>query len=102
MAKVRFAFGKNGLMVTLPDEYTYEVIESRTSSPVSNPVDTINDALEHPVTGRSLQELAKGKKSAAIALCDITRPVPNRVTLPLVLEKLHKAGIDVDGISIII
>jgi nickel-dependent lactate racemase len=102
MAKVRFAFGKNGLMVTLPDEYTYEVIESRTSSPVSNPVDTINDALEHPVTGRSLQELAKGKKSAAIAVCDITRPVPNRVILPLVLEKLHKTGIDVDGISIII
>jgi nickel-dependent lactate racemase len=102
MTKARFAFGKNALTLTLPDEYTYEVIESRTSSPVSNPIDAINDALDRPVASRSLQELAKGKKSAAIAVCDITRPVPNRVTLPLMLEKLHKAGIDVDGISIIV
>lgn len=102
MTKVRFAFGKNGLTVTLPDEYTYEVIESRTSSPVSNPIDAINDALDRPVASQSLQELAKGKKSAAIAVCDITRPAPNRVTLPSVLERLHKAGIDADGISILV
>lgn len=102
MTKVRFAFGKNGLIITVPDEYTYEVIESRTSSPVSNPIDAINDALDRPIAGQSLQELARGKKSAAIAVCDITRPAPNRVTLPLTLERLHKAGIDIDKISIFI
>ena len=57
-------------------------------------------------TGRSarrrLAELARGKRSAAISVCDITRPAPNRLTLPPVLRRLEQAGIPRDGITILI
>ncbi len=35
-------------------------------------------------------------------MCDITRPAPNRVTLPPLLERLHEAGIPGDGVIILI
>jgi nickel-dependent lactate racemase len=46
--------------------------------------------------------LAVGKKTAAISVCDITRPAPNRITLPPLLKRLHGAGIPADGITILI
>ncbi len=47
-------------------------------------------------------KLAAGKRTAAISVCDITRPAPNRVTLPPLLKRLHAAGIPEDGIVILI
>jgi nickel-dependent lactate racemase len=35
-------------------------------------------------------------------VCDITRPAPDRVTLPLILARLHQAGIPVEGVTILI
>jgi nickel-dependent lactate racemase len=35
-------------------------------------------------------------------VCDITRPAPNRVTLPPLLKRLHGAGIPVEGVTILI
>jgi nickel-dependent lactate racemase len=46
--------------------------------------------------------LAAGKKSAAISVCDITRPAPNPVTLPPLLRRLEAAGIPRSGIRILI
>jgi nickel-dependent lactate racemase len=46
--------------------------------------------------------MARGKSSAAISVCDITRPAPNRVVLPPVLARLERAGIPRDRIIILI
>jgi len=59
-------------------------------------------ALDHPIGCAPLVELAAGKRTAAISVCDITRPAPNSVTLPPVLERLHRAGIPAEGITILI
>ena len=49
-----------------------------------------------------MSELAAGKKTAAISVCDITRPAPNWLTLPPLLKRLHDAGIPVEGVTILI
>jgi nickel-dependent lactate racemase len=46
--------------------------------------------------------LARGKRTAAISVCDITRPAPNRKTLPPVLRRLEQAGIPREGVTILI
>ena len=35
-------------------------------------------------------------------VCDITRPAPNSIALPPLLDRLHRAGISRDGITILI
>ncbi len=97
-----FAFGKTGLVVALPDGLQYDVAEIRSAEPLENVTWSLGEALDHPIGSRPLVELAAGKRTAAISVCDITRPAPNRVTLPPLLERLHAAGIPEDGITILI
>jgi len=100
--KVRFSFGKSGIDVSVPDSYRTQLILSQTAHAVGNELAALNAALDQPIGCAPLTELAAGKKTAAISVCDITRPAPNRVTLPPVLERLHAAGIGVDGVTILI
>ncbi len=52
-------------------------------------VAAIEDGLVHPIAGPSLAALAAGKRTAAISVCDITRPAPNPVVLPPLLRHLE-------------
>jgi nickel-dependent lactate racemase len=100
--QIRFAFGRQGLDLTLPDGPRYEVIESRSASPLPDVHAALDEALDRPIGCKPLSVLAAGKKTAAISVCDITRPAPNWLTLPPLLRRLHDAGIPVDGITILI
>jgi nickel-dependent lactate racemase len=100
--RLDFAFGKTGLPLDLPDEYAYQVLEARSAAPLPNPAEAIQSALDAPAFGPSLSSLASGKRSAAISVCDITRPAPNKAVLPHVLARLEKAGIAPRAITILI
>lgn len=101
-AQATFAFGRTGLTISLPDGPQYSVIESRSAGALEDAAAAIGAALDTPIGSKPLVELAAGKRTAAISVCDITRPAPNRQTLPPLLERLHAAGIAVDGITILI
>ena len=102
MIQLGFAFGKDGIRFAVPDGPRYELIESRTAPPLEDVDSALDAALDHPVSGLTLSALAAGKKTAAISVCDITRPAPNRVTLPPLLRRLHDAGIPIAGVTILI
>lgn len=96
------AFGKTGLMVDLPEGYRYRILEARSATPLEDAAAAIEAALDSPIGVPPLGELARGKTSAAISVCDITRPAPNRQTLPPVLGRLEAAGIRRENITILI
>ena len=99
---IDFAFGKNGIRLPLPDDRNYSLIESRSAPAIVHVAGALADALDHPIGCAPLIERARGKRTAAIAVCDITRPAPNRITLPPLLERLHAAGIAREDIVILI
>lgn len=96
------AFGKAGARIELPDGYEYIVLDAKSASALKEPDRAIEAALDSPIAGPCLTELAQGKTSAAISVCDITRPAPNRVVLPHVLKRLEAAGIARSKIVILI
>jgi len=100
--KTNFSFGKYGLEVEVPDGLNYRVLRSRTAPALADVAGALNSALDNPIGCRPLAAMAAGKKTAAISVCDITRPAPNRITLPPLLKRLHNAGIPVEGITILI
>jgi len=100
--KARFSFGKSGIDVTVPEGFRSQIIMSHTAQGLGDERAALDAALDAPIGGEPLLALAAGKKTAAISVCDITRPAPNSVTLPPVLERLHRAGIPVEGITILI
>lgn len=99
---IRFAFGKQGLAVPLPQGYRYEVVEARSAKALPDIQAALDAALDQPIGRPPLIEMARGKKTASIAVCDITRPAPNRITLPPLLERLHRGGIAAANITILI
>ena len=99
---VDLAFGQKGLTVDLPEGFHYRVLEARSAVPIERSEEAVRHALHAPIASPPLRELARGKPSAAISVCDITRPVPNRLILPAILSDLEAAGIPRERVTILI
>jgi nickel-dependent lactate racemase len=100
--RIHLAFGKSGIEADLPEGFRYRVLEARSAKPLPNWQSALEAALDEPIGAPPLSGLARGKHSAAISVCDITRPAPNRLTLPPLLRRLESAGIPHDAITILI
>lgn len=88
--------------MALPDGPRYAVLEAKTAAPLPQVVASLEAALDSPIGRPALRDLAKGKTSAAISVCDITRPAPNQLTLPPLLRRLEESGMSEKNISILI
>jgi len=100
--KSLFFFGKSGMEVELPDGMAYRELRSRKAVAVGDERAAVVAALDNPIASEPILTMARGKKSAAISVCDITRPAPNRITLPPLLDRLHRAGIGKEDVIILI
>src|SRR5438132_5647593 len=100
--RVDFACGRTGLIADLPTGFRYQILEARSARPLADAVAAVEAALDSPIGSTPLEKLAGGRESAAISVCDITRPAPNRMVLPPVLERLERGGIPRDAITILI
>lgn len=56
----------------------------------------VNQALDHPIGSVSLEAMAAGRKTATVITSDHTRPVPSRITLPLLLARLRQGNPEID------
>src|SRR5215211_882268 len=99
--KVTLDYGRTGLDVTLPDDRTVGPLTIREAPPLADPARVLEEALRNPIGTKPLAELARGRKSACVVICDITRPVPNKLILPPLLRTLEASGIPRDKIVIL-
>jgi len=100
--RVKLSYGRSGLEVDLPDDRVAAVLDIHPVPPLEDPEAVIRDALQRPLGTEPLRELARDRKSACILICDVTRPVPNRLILPPVLETLEEAGIARESILLLV
>lgn len=54
--------------------------------------DIVKEALQNPVNSESLSQKAKDVKKVLIITSDHTRPVPSRITMPIILSEIRKAN----------
>jgi nickel-dependent lactate racemase len=91
--RITLDYGKTGLEVDLPDDRLVGPLAIRPAVPLPDAEAAIADALRRPIASRPLTEVARGRRNACILVCDITRPVPNRLLLPPILRTLEEQGI---------
>jgi len=91
--RITLDYGRTGLPVDLPDDRVVGPLAIRPAAPLPDPDQAIAAALAHPIGSPPLAEVARGRKNACILICDITRPVPNRLILPPLLRTLEEQGI---------
>jgi nickel-dependent lactate racemase len=95
---VEIAFGRGHLPVRLPPGAQPTLIRKRPLPKLPNQRAAVRDALD----AGGLRRLARGRRSACILICDITRPVPNRLFLRPMIEDLMAEGIAPERITILV
>ena len=99
---IELLYGKGVLRVQPPERCQPTVIEKHRMPLLDDPVAAIQKAVGRPVGSPSLAEMAAGKRSACILICDITRPVPNGLFLPILVRELMQAGLPPEAITILV
>jgi len=100
--EVALAYGRGRLPVPLPRGCEPTVIRQRPLPPLADPAAAVAEALANPVGSPPVAELARGRRSACILICDITRPVPNGLFLRPVVERLVEAGVPLDAVTVLV
>ena len=86
--KIKLAYGRDGLEVDLPRDRT-TVIEPTYVPGLPDAEGAIRTALRNPIGTPPLRQIVKQGQSVAISVCDITRPMPSRTLLPMLLGELR-------------
>jgi len=91
--KIKLAYGRHGLDIHIDDALQAAVYRKKPNPGAADPRAVVHKAMAEPVGSPRLREIARGKTTAAIVINDITRPVPNKLLLPQIIDELHWAGI---------
>ncbi len=99
---IELLYGRGTLEVTPPPGCVPTVVRKRTMPLLEDPAGAVARALDRPVGCAPFAEFARGRRSACILVCDITRPVPNGLFLRPLIERLVAAGVPRAGITILV
>jgi nickel-dependent lactate racemase len=88
---VRLAYGRSGLQLRLPVEA--DVIEPSHQEPLADPAGAIRRAFLEPEVGPSLPEMVPRGARLGVSVCDVTRPFPSALVLPVLLDLLPGAEV---------
>ncbi len=102
MKTVSLLYGKTGMAVTVPA--STDVLAGGHIPALHQPREAVRKALASPIGSKPLAELVRlsRPRTVAITVSDITRPVPDPVFLPPLLDCLNAAGVSDAQIVIII
>ncbi len=100
--EVQLAFGRDGVVVEVPDDLDAEILRPRFAAGVPNEHVALAAAIASPIRSLPLEQLARNRRTATLAVCDITRPAPNRKVLPHVIRALEAGGMARENITILI
>ena len=97
MIRIEVPYGKRRISAEIAEQNYLGTFASRIPEAAADEGAAVEEALDHPIGSPKLEDLAKNKRSAVIITSDHTRPVPSRIIMPRILERLRRGspGIDI-------
>lgn len=101
--EITVPYSKSGMNISIPNENLIKVLQSKAHDFKTqfSESEIVEIALDNVIGGQCLEDLVKDKKSMVIITSDHTRPVPSKITLPIMLRRIRNSNPDID-IKIII
>lgn len=98
MPVLKVPYSKEGMVLNIPDKNFVKILQSKAHDFKVNKTQSeiVNESMDNPIGSKSLEELAKNKKNVVIITSDHTRPVPSKITMPIILERLRKVNPDIN------
>jgi nickel-dependent lactate racemase len=95
-------YGKGEIQLAIPAATDVLVIRKPAMDVLHDPSAAVEMSLDQGIGVESLSKVASHAKTACIAICDITRPVPNHLFLRPMIERLVTSGIPLDRITVLV
>lgn len=94
MFDIDVPYDRTKLHISLPEECIAGVLEGHQSEfkAEGTQEQLIEQALDNPHSSPTLEELCRNKRDIVIISSDHTRPVPSKVTMPILLRRIHAAA----------
>ena len=95
--KTKIPYHKTHMPIEIPDEnfICSLVSNAENAKRTGTEQEIVERAMDNPIGSKSLEELVQGKRRMVIISSDHTRPVPSRVTMPIILRRIREANPDI-------
>src|SRR5690606_10533602 len=90
--KTQLLYGKEGLSLNLPDHSF--IIEPKNLPKMEDDKEAIRQALRNPINSKPLKDSVKSTDTVSIVISDITRPTPNHILVPALIEELNHVPLE--------
>ncbi len=101
--RITLKYGASGLPLEIEETPGFAGVLTSSEPPaISDPASRIAESLRTPLESKPLCEIARGRENACILVSDVTRPAPNTLMLPPILEAIEAEGVDRFRITILI
>lgn len=94
MNTIDIPYSNKTIKIAIEDKNLKGILESKANNyraSISQD-EIVNKALDKPLGSKSLEELVKGKNNMVIITSDHTRPVPSKITMPILLKRIRKVN----------
>lgn len=102
MQKIKLPYGNTTIQFTLPVEMDVDLVQPNKILPSESPTALTEKALALPLDDIVPFHSVHTGSKVVITINDKTRPVPNNILLPPLLQKLHDFGVQKKDILILI
>jgi nickel-dependent lactate racemase len=98
MTMIDIPYSTKSLKINIKDKNLKGILNSKANNykADSSQEDIVNRALDNCIGSKSLEELVRGKNNMIIITSDHTRPVPSKVTMPILLDRIRKINPNID------
>lgn len=99
--KIELGYGKEKVSVRIPDANVQAVLKPNHVEIQSVGVEEVKRAMQNPIGSKRLRDIVSKGERVCIITSDITRPMPSKLVLPIVIGELNDGGVEVKDITVV-
>ncbi len=99
--RIELSYGKGSQSAVVNDENILAVLEPNNVEIGLTGEEEVRRAMENPIGTPRLKDIVNIGEKIVIITSDITRPVPSKIIMPVILEELFEAGARAEDITIV-
>ncbi len=94
MAILKVPYSKEGMILNIADKNLSKILQSKAHNYKVNKTqqEIVEQSMDNPIGSKHIEQLVKGKKNVVIITSDHTRPVPSKITMPIILRRLRESN----------
>lgn len=99
--KIDLGYGKGEVSFEINEKNLLGILGSNDVPVTMTGEEEVKRAIQQPIASPALRHIVKPENKVVIITSDITRPMPTKVVLPVLLAELFAGGVDRENITIV-